>query len=100
MCSSLSGNILHVASAGLHLSSSSSCCEYLYWVLRAEASGVCVYKYEHELSLRECVCVPEHIECICSGSHGNRVIPCQINTQNGHPSQILPKLGEHILFPK
>ena len=61
MCSSLSGNILHVASAGLHLSSSSSCCEYLYWVLRAEASGVCVYKYEHELlSLRECVC-----ECVC-----------------------------------
>ena len=28
------------------------------------------------------------------------VIPCQINTQNGHPSQILPKLGEHIPYPK
>ena len=62
MCSSLSGNILHVASAGLHLSSSSSCCEYLYWVLRAEASGVCVYKYEHELlSIHVCVCV-----CVCA----------------------------------
>ena len=29
-----------------------------------------------------------------------RVIPCQINTQNGRPSQILPKLGEHIPYPK
>ena len=31
-----------------------------------------------------------------------RVIPCQINTQNGRPSQILPKLGEHkhISYPK
>ena len=28
------------------------------------------------------------------------VIPCQINTQNGHPLQILLKLGEHIPYPK
>ena len=28
------------------------------------------------------------------------VIPCQINTQNGHPSRILPKLGEYIPYPK
>ena len=24
----------------------------------------------------------------------------QINTQNGHPTQILPKFGEHIPYPK
>ena len=77
MCSSLSGNILRVASAGLHLSSSSSCCEYLYWVLRAEASGVCVcvcigmsmnYYLFVSASVYVCLC---HYECICSGSHGN-----------------------------
>ena len=28
------------------------------------------------------------------------VIPCQINTQNGHPSRISLKLGEHIPYPK
>ena len=27
------------------------------------------------------------------------VIPCQINTKR-HPSQILPKLGEHMPYPK
>jgi hypothetical protein len=31
---------------------------------------------------------------------GTGVIPCQINKQNGHPSQILLKLGEHIPYPK
>ena len=31
---------------------------------------------------------------------GIRIIPCQINMQNGHPSQILPKHGEHIPYPK
>ena len=69
MCSNLSGNILHVASAGLHLSSSSSCCEYLYWVLRAEASGVCVctrmsMNYYLFVSVSVCVCV-----CKCVPMH-------------------------------
>ena len=29
-----------------------------------------------------------------------RVIPWKINMQNGHPSQILPKLDKHVRFAK
>lgn len=68
MCSNLSGNILHVALAGLHL------CSFSIFVLGAEASGVCVctsmsmnYLF---VSVCVCVCAYAH-ECICSGSHGN-----------------------------
>ena len=50
---SLAGSLLHVASAGLHLSNSSSCCGYLYrsWWAVTFCVRVCV-----------CVCV---CRCVC-----------------------------------